>query len=192
MENPDAYRYKTIGLSGDKLTIQQYCDILSKHLSPRQFQVCWSSFKIFAHEKKPGHCFNGFELGYRGLAWVAQWRCCPRVNIKFWLRRRSRCLIIQLRSRQLRRQTEVKKVFSSAPYFLISLPDLTAQSCEVVDVLKLAKRSIMQVGFIIGQQTPICGCHLSSLHRKFSKQNRTTIQMTTLLWRLPCCSDRVI
>lgn len=39
LENPDAYRYKTIGLSGDKMTIQKYCDVLSKHLSPKKFVV---------------------------------------------------------------------------------------------------------------------------------------------------------
>ena len=39
LQNPDAYRFKTIGLSGDKITIQKYCDILSKHLVPKIFQV---------------------------------------------------------------------------------------------------------------------------------------------------------
>lgn len=39
LESPDCYRYKTIGLSGDKLTIQGYCDILSANLDPWKFQV---------------------------------------------------------------------------------------------------------------------------------------------------------
>lgn len=38
LESPDCYRYKTIGLSGDKLTIQGYCDILSANLDPWKFQ----------------------------------------------------------------------------------------------------------------------------------------------------------
>ena len=39
LTDPDRYRFKTIGLSADKLTIQQYCNILSEHLSPKIFQV---------------------------------------------------------------------------------------------------------------------------------------------------------
>lgn len=38
LENPDCYRYKTIGLTGDKRTIEQYCDILCRHLEPLKFQ----------------------------------------------------------------------------------------------------------------------------------------------------------
>ena len=39
LEEPDSYRYETIGLSADKFTIQQYCEELTKQLSPMTFKV---------------------------------------------------------------------------------------------------------------------------------------------------------
>ena len=39
LEEPDSYCYKTIGLSADKFTIQQYCEELTKQLSPMTFKV---------------------------------------------------------------------------------------------------------------------------------------------------------
>ena len=39
LENLSEYGGKTIGLSGDKLTVQEYADVLSKHLRPKNFQV---------------------------------------------------------------------------------------------------------------------------------------------------------
>lgn len=39
LEDPNSYRYKTIGLSADKFTIQQYCEELTKQLSPMTFKV---------------------------------------------------------------------------------------------------------------------------------------------------------
>lgn len=44
LESPDCYRFKTIGLSGDKITIQQYCETLTKHLKDKglKFEVSWN------------------------------------------------------------------------------------------------------------------------------------------------------
>ena len=44
LEKPDSYRYKTIGLSADKFTIQQYCEELTKQLSPMTFKVIWHKY----------------------------------------------------------------------------------------------------------------------------------------------------
>lgn len=44
LEEPDSYRYKTIGLSADKFTIQQYCEELTKQLSPMTFKVIWHKY----------------------------------------------------------------------------------------------------------------------------------------------------
>ena len=44
LEDPDSYRYKTIALSADKFTIQQYCEELTKQLSPITFKVIWRKY----------------------------------------------------------------------------------------------------------------------------------------------------
>lgn len=68
LENPDLYRYRTAGLSGDKLTIQQYCDILSRHLSPKKFQDSKITLDQFRDLGFPGavELGNMFEFYVRG------------------------------------------------------------------------------------------------------------------------------
>ncbi len=38
-DSPEEYVGKTIGFTGDKKTIQEYADILSKHLAPKTFKA---------------------------------------------------------------------------------------------------------------------------------------------------------
>jgi len=68
LQNPDVYRFKTIGLSGDKIIIQKYCDILSKHLAPKIFQDSKITCDQFRALGFPGaeEIGNMFEFYVRG------------------------------------------------------------------------------------------------------------------------------
>ncbi|XP_072034327.1 nmrA-like family domain-containing protein 1 [Amphiura filiformis] len=66
--SPEAYIGKTIGFSGDKKTIQEYADILSKHLAPKTFKAGEVTAEQFSKFGFPGAEDLGamFEFYQRG------------------------------------------------------------------------------------------------------------------------------
>lgn len=68
LEAPDCYRYKTVGLSASKFTIQQYCEKLSKHLSPLTFkdsQITFDQYRALGFDGavEIGNMFEFYKRG---------------------------------------------------------------------------------------------------------------------------------
>lgn len=71
LESPDCYRFKTIGLSGDKITIQQYCETLTKHLKEKGLKFEDSKITLDEYRAQPDNpaaieLGNMFEFYKRG------------------------------------------------------------------------------------------------------------------------------
>ncbi|CAH3027862.1 unnamed protein product [Porites evermanni] len=68
LEEPDSYRYKTIGLSTDKFTMEQYCEELTKQLSPMTFKDSQITLDQYRALGFPGavELGNMFEFYKRG------------------------------------------------------------------------------------------------------------------------------
>ncbi|KAL3848411.1 hypothetical protein ACJMK2_019269 [Sinanodonta woodiana] len=67
LKDPAKYKGKKLHLAGDKLTLDQVCDTLSKHLKPKQFQYVPVSVEDFAKMPFPGaeemaNMFHFFQL----------------------------------------------------------------------------------------------------------------------------------